>query len=67
MCFPDGELLVGPSDLLLGEVEGCPFYIDRDQYERWNRPTLLLDISPGDGSGMSLEGIQNRHFVTRSP
>jgi uncharacterized protein (DUF779 family) len=67
MCFPDGELVVGPSDLLLGEVEGCPFYIDRDQYERWNRPTLLLDIAPGDGSGMSLEGIHNRHFVTRSP
>lgn len=67
MCFPDGELLVGPNDLLLGEVAGCPFYIDEDQYERWNRPTLLLDIAPGDGSGMSLEGVHDRHFVTRSP
>ncbi len=67
MCFPDGELFVGPSDLLLGEVDGCPFYIDTDQYERWNRPTLLLDIAPGAGSGMSLEGIHDLHFVTSSP
>ncbi len=67
MCFPDGELFVGPSDLLLGEVEGCPFYIDRDHYERCNRPTLLLDIAAGAGSGMSLEGIHDRHFVTSSP
>ena len=34
MCFPDGELLLGPNDLLLGEVDGCPFYIDADQDER---------------------------------
>ena len=66
MCFPDGELLLGPNDLLLGEVEGCPFYIDADQYERWSRPTLLLGIAPGGGSGMSLEGAHDLHFVTSS-
>ena len=67
MCFPDGELLLGPNDLLLGEVDGCPFYIDAEQYERWNRPTLALDVGEGAGSGMSLEGVHDLHFVVRSP
>jgi uncharacterized protein len=67
MCFPDGELIVGPNDLMLGEVDGCPFYIDAEQYERWNRPTLALDVAQGAGSGMSLEGVHNLHFVVKSP
>ena len=67
MCFPDGELMLGPNDLLLGDVDGCPFYIDAEQYERWNRPTLALDVGAGAGSGMSLEGVHDLHFVLSSP
>lgn len=67
MCFPDGELLVGPNDVLLGHVEGCPFYIDVEQYERWNRPRLVLDVATGAGSGMSLEEAHGLHFAVGSP
>jgi hypothetical protein len=67
MCFPDGELLLGPNDLLLGELDGCPFYVDAEQYERWNRPTLVVDVAQGAGSGMSLEEVHNLHFVVNSP
>jgi uncharacterized protein len=67
MCFPDGELLLGPNDLLLGEVAGCPFYIDSEQYERWNRPALVLEVAAGAGSGMSLEGMHDLHFSVNSP
>ena len=67
MCFPSGELLLGPNDLLLGELDGCPFYIDADQYERWNSPALVLDVAPGAGSGMSLEGVHDLHFHVNSP
>jgi hypothetical protein len=67
MCFPEGELLLGPNDLLLGEVGGCPFYIDADQYERWNRPSLVLEVAAGAGSGMSLEGVHDLHFRTDRP
>ena len=35
MCYPAGEFRVGNSDHLLGEIEGCPFYISESQYERW--------------------------------
>ena len=67
MCFPGGELRVRSGDLLLGEVDGCPFYVDAEQYERWNRPSFVLDVGPGAGSGMSLEGLHNLHFVVKSP
>jgi len=66
MCFPDGEFLLGPNDLLLGEAGGCPFYIDADQYERWNRPAFVLDLAPGSGSSMSLEETHAVHFVLAS-
>lgn len=28
ICLREGDLLLGPNDLLLGEIAGCPFYID---------------------------------------
>ena len=65
ICLRDGELLLGPGDLRLGEVGGAPFYIDADQYERWNRPDLLLDVAVGPAPGFSLEPPGGHHFVTR--
>jgi len=67
MCFPEGELRIGSNDLLLGEVEGCPFYIDPEQYERWGRPAFVLDVASGEGSGMSLEGLHDVHFTITDP
>src|SRR5689334_14092552 len=66
MCLRDGDLLIGPNDLLLGEIEGCPFYIDQEQYERWRKPQFLIDVAPGDGDTFSLEGPEGMHFVARS-
>ncbi len=66
ICLPDGELDVGPNDLLLGRVDGCPVYVDADQYERWNRPAFVLDVAQGTPEGFSLGGAAV-HFVTRTP
>jgi uncharacterized protein (DUF779 family) len=66
MCFPEGELLLGPNDLLLGEAGGVPFYVDAEQYARWNEPAFVLDVAPEAGSGLSLEGTHDVHFVARS-
>jgi len=62
MCFPAGELLLGPGDVRVGEIDGCPFYVDVDLHERWGRPAFVLDVAPGAGSSMSLEGLHDLHF-----
>lgn len=66
MCLMEGELPLSPQDLRLGEIAGMPFYIDSDQYERWGRPHITVDVSPGAAEGFSLEGLEGVHFVTRS-
>ncbi len=67
MCFADGELLVGDNDVLLGIIDGCPFYIAAAQYQAWKHTQLILDVEPGAPEGFSLPaGLDDAHFVTRS-
>lgn len=55
MCFTAGEFKVGGSDVFLGEVEGCKFYMGADQFEYWKHTQLILSVTPGRGSSFSLE------------
>lgn len=66
MCFLRGEFLVGPADVLLGDIEGAPFYIGRAQWERWSHTRLTVDVVPGRGSGFSLEAPRGVRFLLRS-
>jgi hypothetical protein len=66
MCFPLGEFHVGQRDVLLGELEGTPFYIGGQQFEAWQHTQLLIDVVPGCGSGFSLEAPLGVRFLTRS-
>ena len=49
MCYPRGEFMVGDSDVLLGEIGGCPFYMSRAQFEYWQHTHLTIDVVPGRG------------------
>jgi len=66
MCYPDGEFKVGGSDVLLGEVAGCPFYMGAAQYELWKHTRLILDVVDGRGGGFSLEAPEGKRFLIRS-
>lgn len=55
MCFEAGEFKVGGSDVCLGEVEGCKFYMGTDQFEYWKHTQLILSVKAGRGSSFSLE------------
>jgi uncharacterized protein (DUF779 family) len=66
MCYPAGEFLVGERDVWLGAVEGCPFYISGPQFEVWQHTHLTLDVTPGRGSGFSLEAPEGVRFMIRS-
>jgi uncharacterized protein (DUF779 family) len=67
MCFPVGEFLIGSIDVLLGEIDGCPFYIDKRLDQAWHQEQFLLDVAPGEPEDFSLPAGDNLHFVTRSP
>ena len=55
MCFNDGEFITGNSDVYMGEVDGCKFYMHQDQFNYWKHTQLILDVTPGRGSSFSLE------------
>lgn len=66
MCYPDGDFIVGARDVLLGELDGCKFWIGGDQYALWKHTTLILDVVPGRGAGFSLEAPEGLRFLIRS-
>jgi len=66
MCYLEGEFRLGAQDVLLGEIEGCPFYIGAAQFQRWQHTHLLIDVVSGRGSGFSLEAPEGVRFLTRS-
>ncbi|MGZ3419002.1 MAG: DUF779 domain-containing protein [Polyangiales bacterium] len=66
MCFPRGDFRVGARDVLLGTIEGCPFYIGAEQYERWKHTHLTIDVVKGRGAGFSLEAPRGVRFLVRS-
>ncbi|NJB35644.1 DUF779 domain-containing protein [Croceivirga sp. JEA036] len=66
MCFPKGELMLNETDILLGEVGNCEFYMSKGQFEYWKHTQLTLDVVTGRGSSFSLEIPLGLRFVTKS-
>jgi len=66
MCYPDGEFMVGDSDVLIGTLNGAPFYISRSQFEYWKHTQIVLDVVPGMGGMFSLENGEGVRFLVRA-
>ena len=66
MCFEKGEFKVGGSDVYMGDIDGCGFFMASDQFEYWRHTQLNIDISPGRGSSFSLEIPLGLRFIIRS-
>ena len=66
MCFEKGEFKTGESDVLLGEIAGCEFFMSRDQFEYWKHTQLTIGVTPGRGSSFSLEIPMGIRFITHS-
>lgn len=66
MCYPQGDFLVGDSDVKLGEIGGAPFYIGQAQFDYWKHTQLIIDVAPGQGGMFSLDNGTGRRFLTRS-
>jgi uncharacterized protein (DUF779 family) len=66
MCFEKGEFKLGGSDVRLGEIDGCEFWMSKDQFEYWQHTQLTVDITKGRGSSFSIEIPTGYRFMIRS-
>lgn len=66
MCYPDGDLIIGDQDVLLGKIGDVPFYMLKTQFEYWKHTQLIIDVVDGRGGMFSLEGVEGKRFLTRS-
>lgn len=66
MCFRRSDFRVGEHDVLLGTIEGAPFYVGADTYQYLANCQLHIDVMTGAGDSFSLEAPEGVRFVTRS-
>lgn len=66
MCFPKGDLMINETDVYLGTIHGCEFFMSKDQFEYWKHTQLTVDITSGRGSSFSLEIPLGIRFVIKS-
>ncbi|CCH01125.1 protein of unknown function DUF779 [Fibrella aestuarina BUZ 2] len=66
MCYASGEFIIGATDVLLGQVEGCDFWMAEDQFDYWKHTHLTVDVTPGRGASFSLEIPLGIRFLIRS-
>jgi uncharacterized protein len=66
MCFQVGEFKLGQVDEKVGEIAGCEFWMDREQFRRWAHTRWTVDVVPGRGASFSLEAPLNLRFLIRS-
>jgi uncharacterized protein (DUF779 family) len=66
MCFEKGEFKIGGSDVKIGDVADCEFFMSTDQFEYWKHTHLTLDVTPGRGSSFSIEIPMGIRFIIRS-
>lgn len=66
MCFAEKEFMLGSSDIKLGSIHGCGFYMGKKQFEYWQHTHLTIDVTEGRGSSFSLEIPLGLRFMTIS-
>ena len=66
MCFGYGEFHIGERDILLGEIDECPFYISHSHFDLWKNSQITVDVVRGRGASFSLEIPLGVRFVVRS-
>lgn len=66
MCFEKGDFKIGSSDVCLGSIENCDFWMSKDQFEYWKFTHLHVVLVNGRGSSFSLEIPYGKRFIVQS-
>lgn len=66
MCLPKDDFMLDESDVWMGKISGCDFYMNRDQFEYWKHTQLTIDIVEGRGASFSAEIPLGLRFIIDS-
>lgn len=68
MCYTKDDFYVPSRNVKLGEICGCEFFIDKDQFEYFKHSFLTLDVKKETafGNSFSLEIDLGYQFVIKS-
>ena len=66
MILEEGDLYLDESDILLGQLDGVNYYMNKDQFDYWKHTHLTVDITEGRGSSFSLEIPLGLRFIIHS-
>ena len=60
------EAIVSDLNISLGTICNVPFYMNRNQYSRWEHTNLVVDLVDGMGGMFSLDNGTGKRFLIRS-
>lgn len=66
MCFSVDDFRISSRDVCLGEIHGCKFYMDADQFKYYENCQTIVDVVEGRGASFSLEIPLGLRFLTHS-
>jgi hypothetical protein len=65
LCLNQSKFRVGSKDVLLGVVDGTPFYIGAWAAGTGSTAGLMLDVADGDTDRFSVEASDGVYFVSQ--
>ena len=66
LCLLDSETRVAGSDLYLGAIDNCDFFIKAELYAYWANSHLIVDVVANSKPGFSLETDHGYRFIMRT-
>ena len=66
MLLPAGDFYIDNNDVLLGQLAGVNFYMNKSQFEYWQHTFLTVDIVEDRGTSFSLEIPLGLQFIIHS-
>ncbi len=69
MCYAKDDFYVPSRNVKLGEICGCEFFMDKDQFEYFKHSQITIDVKEENaafGNSFSLEIDLGYQFITKS-
>lgn len=66
MCYQADGHYISSQLILVGEIAGIPYYIDKNQNDYLKHMQILVDAIDGQGAAFSLESAEGYAFMMHS-